>query len=160
MKSIVVAYDLQRGIGAKNDLLWLRDLPSDLAHFKDITMGGAIIMGRKTYESIGRPLPGRRNIVVSRQQLELPGVDVVDSLEAAYELTEADDVFIIGGGQVYFQAVDQADRIYATEVYEEFPQADIFFPELSADWKEVSRESHKADGKNLYDFDFVVYERA
>ena len=159
MKTIVVAYDQHRGIGADNDLLWQRDLPDDLAHFKQVTAGGSLIMGRKTYDSIGRALPGRQNIVVSHQPLEIAGVTAVGSLDDAYAVATG-EIFIIGGGMVYAQALPHADRIYGTEVHANFPQASVFFPELGNEWHEVSRESHKADHRNKYDFDFVVYERS
>lgn len=161
MKSILVAYDKNYGIGAANDLLWLRDLPADLKHFRDLTMGNAIIMGRKTYDSIGRALPGRQNIVVSREVAQIGGVTVVSRLEDAYAAVEpGKEAFVIGGGQIYRLAFDTVDRIYATEVQAEFPQADVFFPAFdAAEWAEVSREHHDADGQNKYPFDFVVYDR-
>ena len=161
MKTIVVAYDKNYAIGANNDLLWQRDLPADLRHFKDITTGGAIIMGHKTYESIGRPLPNRQNIVISRQNRLIDGVLVVDSLEAAYENIEAGrEAYIIGGGQIYLLALDTADCIMATEVDAVFTQASVFFPAVDKiKWREVSRESHVKDDRNLYDYDFVIYER-
>lgn len=162
MKTILVAYDKKYGIGAANDLLWQRDLPADLKHFKDTTMGGAIIMGRKTYDSIGRPLPGRQNIVVSRDvNTIINGVAVVNGLDAAYSIVEPGrEVFIMGGGQVYEQALADADRIMATELQATFDQADVFFPPIDpAVWHEESREHHLADDKNRYDFDFVTYVR-
>lgn len=161
MKNIIVAYDKQRGIGANNDLLWQRDLPADLKHFKELTKGSAIIMGRKTYESIGRPLPGRQNIVISRGVLAIDGVAVVGSLEEAYEVSEAaKEQFVIGGGQIYALAVDTIDRIYATEVDALFSQASVFSPSLDMTvWREVSREHHAKDEHNKYDFDFVEYTR-
>jgi dihydrofolate reductase len=160
MKSIVVAYDRNYGVGAENDLLWLRDLPADLKHFKDLTTGNAVIMGRKTYDSIGRPLPDRQNIVVSRQPLEIEGVTVVDSLQAAFDAVEdGKDAMVIGGGQIYGLALADVDRIYATEVQETF-KADIFFPAIDRGvWREISREHHAADERNKYDFDYVIYDR-
>lgn len=162
MKSIVVAYDKNYGIGAANDLLWLRDLPADLRHFKQTTMGGAIIMGRKTFDSIGIPLPGRQNIVISRSTMIIEGATTVTSLDDAYAVVEPGrEAYIIGGGQIYETALATADRIVATEVDAEFPQATVFFPALDrAIWHEVSREHHDADERNKYPFDFVVYERA
>lgn len=162
MKSIIVAYDKKRGIGAENDLLWQRSLPADLRHFKETTLGGAIIMGRKTFDSIGRVLPGRQNIVVSRNpDLQIAGARVVASLKAAYSAVEVGrEAFIIGGAQIYTQAMDSVDQIYATEVDAEFSQADTFFPAIDTTvWSEVSREHHAADEKNKYDYDFVVYRR-
>ncbi len=158
MKSILVAYDKNNGIGADNDLLWGRDLPADLAHFKTLTMGKSIVMGRKTFESIGRALPGRQNIVVSRSGYAAPeGVLVVPSLEAAYDAAD-NDVAIIGGGQIYEHALKDIDIIYATEVDAEFPQATVFFPEISQEiWLETSRERHEADERNKYAYEFVTY---
>ncbi|HET8709604.1 MAG TPA: dihydrofolate reductase [Candidatus Saccharimonadales bacterium] len=158
MKSIVVAYDLQRGIGANNDLLWQRDLPADLKHFRDMTMGKTIIMGRKTFESIGRALPGRQNIVVTHGSIAAPEIQVAHSLTDAYDLTER-DICIIGGGTMYEQALDSVDTVHATEVKATFPAATVFFPELDPEWQEVSRENHQADDKNRYDYDFVTFKR-
>lgn len=159
MKSIVVAYDSNYGIGASNDLLWKRDLSADLAHFKRLTMGGSLIMGRNTFESIGRALPGRENIVVThRPPLEVVDIIVADSLTKAYEMAH-NNQFIIGGGQIYEQSLPDVDVIYATEVHALFPQAEIFFPKLGINWNETSREVHSADNRNKYDYDFVVYTR-
>lgn len=161
MKSILVAYDKNLGIGAKNDLLWQRDLPADLRRFKELTTDNAIIMGRKTYESIGRPLPNRQNIVISRSPDMIEGVLVVDSLHAAYEAVEpGKETFVIGGGQIYSLALDTVDRIYATEVDALFDEADIFFPLIDDDvWKETNRTHHESDERNLYNYDFVIYDR-
>lgn len=160
MKSIIVAYDKKRGIGADNDLLWIRDLPADLKHFKDITTGSAIIMGRRTYESIGRPLPGRQNIVISHSMEPSVGIDVAYTLHEAYEAAKTDDVYVIGGGQIYSLAINNVERIIATEVQEEFDAAQVFFPMIDpVTWKEISREHHLKDTANKYDYDFVVYER-
>ncbi|MFZ1361218.1 MAG: dihydrofolate reductase [Candidatus Saccharimonadales bacterium] len=160
MRAIVVAYDRKNGIGADNDLLWGRDLPADLAHFKQLTMGKTIVMGRKTFESIGRALPGRQNIVVSRTMSDAPeGVQVVPTLEAAY-VAATSDVMVIGGGQIYAQAMDDMDEIYATEVDADFPVATVFFPEVNCqDWQEVSRDHREADERNRYSYDFVAYSR-
>lgn len=158
MKSIVVAYDSHRGIGASNDLLWQRDLPADLAHFKKLTMGGSLIMGRNTFESIGLALPGRENIVVTHRPLDVVDVIAVNSLAAAYEKAHGNQ-FIIGGGQIYSQSLPDVDVVYATEVHETFPRAEVFFPELSGEWREVAREAHLADDRNKYAYDFVTYKR-
>lgn len=161
MKAIVVAMDKNRGIGAENDLLWLRDLPADLAHFKKLTVGKSVIMGRKTFESIGRPLPDRQNIVVSRSgPIGVKGVLTAHSLEAAYALAQY-DVRVIGGGQIFASTVDDMDVLYVTEVNAEFPQATVFFPEIDKEiWRETSREHHESDGQNKYAFDFVRYDRS
>lgn len=158
MKAIVVAYDQNRGIGAENELLWLRDLPADLRHFKELTTGHSIIMGRRTFESIGRPLPNRHNIVVSRSLKSGDGYDVARSLNEAYELAVG-DALIIGGGQIYDEALADSDIVYATEVAASFDAATVFFPELPQDFQEVSREHHKADDANKYAYDFVTYQR-
>jgi dihydrofolate reductase len=161
MRTIIVAYDKNRGIGANNDLLWQRDLPADLQHFKDITTGNTIIMGMNTYKSIGRPLPNRQNIVISRQADHIDGVELADCLQSAYDLADSDkEVFVIGGGQVYAQAIDTIDRIIATEVDAVFDQATVFFPKIDmSNWHEITREKYSADERNLYNYDFVVYER-
>jgi len=162
MKTILVAYDKKRGIGAANDLLWQRDLPADMKHFKETTMGGAIIMGRKTFESIGRTLPGRQNIIISRDMNTIvDGAAVASGLETAYSMVEPHrEVFVIGGGQIYQLAMDSVDKIIATEVDARFDQADVFFPKIDTKvWHEKSREHHTADDKNRYDYDFVTYVR-
>jgi len=161
MKKIIVAYDKKFGIGADNDLLWQRNLPSDLQHFKELTGGHAIIMGRNTFESIRRPLPDRQNIVISRSGVSFDGVQVVDSLDEAFNIVDSGkDAFVIGGGQIYKLAFDTVDQIIATEVDAEFKNATVFFPVINRTlWREVSREKHLADDRNLYNYDFVVYER-
>lgn len=159
MKSIVVAYDKKRGIGAANDLLWIRDLPADLRHFKDVTTGHSIIMGRKTYESLGRPLPNRQNIVVSRGLEPVDGFNVVRSLDEAYQVATDKEVFVIGGGQIYQLAIDAVDQLLVTEVDQTFA-AEVFFPEIDLNvWQEVSREHHDKDDVNKYNYDFVTYLR-
>lgn len=160
MINIVVAYDKNRGIGANNDLLWQRDLPADLAHFKKLTTGKTVIMGRKTFESIGRPLPNRQNIVVSRRgAIGVKGTLTAASLQTAYDLAQFDS-YVIGGGEVYRQALDVVDALYVTEVWASFPSATVFFPEIDASvWKETSRQHYDMDNANKYAFDFVTYER-
>lgn len=161
MTNILVAYDQQRAIGAHNDLPWGRSLPGDLALFKRLTLGTSVVMGRKTFESIGRPLPGRENIIISRNpHLDTDGVICVTSLTAAISAA-TQDVFVIGGGQIYREALPVTDTVYATEVQTTFPEADTFFPDLPGnEWTEVSRapqvDTHPGD---LYDYDFVRYER-
>lgn len=162
MKSIVVAYDKNYGIGAKNDLLWHRDLPSDLKHFREVTTGGAIIMGRNTFDSIGRALPNRQNIVVTRGMHEpVDGVEFVDSLDAAYNAVESGrETYVIGGGQIYALAMNTIDKMIATEVDAVFDNADIFFPAIDKTvWQEKDRVHHEADERNRYNYDFVTYVR-
>lgn len=160
MKSIIVAYDRKMGIGAENDLLWQRHLPADLKHFKELTTGHPIIMGRKTFESIGRPLPNRQNIVISRSMNPVEGIEVARSLDEAYVLANDPQVFIIGGAQIYDEAMKSADTILATEVDATFDTATVFFPQIPIEeWKETARDHHEADEFNKYAFDFVTYAR-
>lgn len=157
MKNIVVAYDTRRGIGKDNDMPWRGHIPSDMRHFVDLTRGHTVLMGRKTFESIGRPLPKRRNIVLSRTALAITGVEVARSLEEALALS-SEEVYIIGGQQVYTQALPFADRVYATEIDATF-DADAHFPPLNqSDWTESSRDSVRAE-TDMYSMDFVTYER-
>ena len=155
--TLVVAIDAQRGIGIGNKLPW--HLPEDLAHFKRVTLGQPIIMGRKTFDSIGRPLPGRRNIVVTRNAgWSHAGVDAVTSLEAALELVKDEAASIIGGAQVFAASMDVADRMIVTEIAHSF-DCDTFFPPIDrAVWIETAREVHHSDA-NGYDYAFVTYER-
>lgn len=160
MKTIVVAYDKNYGIGANNDLLWQRDLPADLKHFKDLTSGHTIIMGRHTYNSIGRPLPNRQNIVVSHSMQPLADVEVADSIQKAYAMANGPEIYIIGGAQIYKESLDSVDEIEATEVDALFENATVFFPKIDTEkWQEVSREHHDADDTNKYAYDFVRYVR-
>lgn len=159
MKSIIVAVDKNLGIGANDDLLWMRDLPDDLAYFKRMTTGTSVVMGRNTFDSMGRPLPNRENIVVSRRPVGIPGVLTAASLESAYQLARY-PIFVMGGGQIYAAAMNDMHRLYVTEVNAEFPQATVFFPAIDKNvWVESSREHHSADERNKYDFDFVIYDR-
>lgn len=159
MISIIVATAENGVIGKDNQLLW--KLSADLKQFRILTTGHSVIMGRKTFESIGRPLPNRTNIVISRQKdLILPeGVLKADSLEAAIEIAKNhagnEEIFIIGGGKVYEQALKITDKVYLTEVKASI-EGDAFFPAFHAnEWKEITRISHPKDEKNEYDFDFV-----
>lgn len=162
-KAIIVAYGTDRAIGLNGDLPWKRDLPADLARFKRLTTGGDVIMGRKTFESIGsRPLPDRENIVISSRPTGVKGVLTAVNFSSALALCRY-DTFVIGGARIYEEALNSPEitTIYATEVQAKFPEADTFFPELHPDdWQEVARERYPADDKNAYDFDFVEYRRA
>jgi dihydrofolate reductase len=155
--TLVVAIDAQRGIGIDNKLPW--HLPEDLAHFKRVTLGQPIIMGRKTFDSIGRPLPGRRNIVVTRNgDWGHAGVEAVTSLEAAIALVGEEPASIIGGAQIFGQAIGIAERMIVTEIAHSFA-CDTFFPPLDpAVWLETARDTHHSDA-NGYDYAFVTYER-
>lgn len=157
--TIVVAVSANNAIGKDNQLLW--HLPADLKHFKNITSGHTIVMGRKTYDSIGKPLPNRRNIVITRQTgLQLAGIEVVNSLEEAMNLCkDKEQVFIIGGAEIYRQALSICDKIELTRVHQEF-EADAFFPELDNEtWKEVWRKDHLPDEKNKFAYTFSTLER-
>lgn len=160
MKTIVVAIDKSHAIGANNDLPWGRTLKDDMANFKRLTTGGTVIMGRKTFESIGnKPLPNRENIVVSRTPTGIKGVLTALSLPAAYALAR-NDVYIIGGGQIYEQTIGEVDRLVVTHVDVDFPDADVFFPQIDSKiWSEASRIHYNADDRNKYSFDIVTYER-
>lgn len=157
MITLVVAMDAQRGIGVDNKLPW--HLPEDLAHFKRVTLGHPIIMGRKTFDSIGRPLPKRRNIVVTRNaQWAHEGVDAVTSLQEAVALVGDEPASIIGGAQVFGEAMALADRMIVTEIAHTFT-CDTFFPPIDkAVWRETARERHHSEA-NGFDYDFVTYER-
>lgn len=161
MKSIIVAYSKNHVIGLGGDIPWMGKLPADLKHFKELTSGHAVIMGRKTFESIGRPLPNRHNIVISSQDITIDGVDVVDSLSAGYAAAKSDThVFIIGGGSVYTQALrdTEVDLIYVTEIDEMF-EGDTFFPELGDEWREIERSKHLKKENNQFDYSFVTLTR-
>lgn len=158
--SLIVALDLKNGIGKDNKLLW--HLPADLRYFKRTTSGHTVIMGRKTYESIGRALPERRNLVVSRQEdFVAPGCEVFNDLfDAIRACKNESEVFVIGGADIYRQALQVADCLYLTRVRAEF-SADTFFPELKpGQWKLITLENHKADEKNPYDYSFSKYVRS
>ena len=163
--SMIVAMAQNRVIGRNNSLPWY--LPNDLKYFKQVTMGKPILMGRKTFESIGKPLPGRTNIVMTRNQnWSAEGVKVVSSLDAAVALAQAiaeidgqDELMIIGGDQIYQSALSSVDRIYLTEVHAEV-EGDAYFPVFDRDgWDIVVCKDSVAEGANPYDYSFVVLDR-
>lgn len=163
--SLIVAMARNRVIGINNKLPWY--LPNDLKYFKRVTMGKPILMGRKTFESIGKPLPGRLNIVMTRDtSWQAEGVKVTHSLDAAIALAQAqceiqggDELMIIGGDEIYRQSLPRADRLYLTQVHAEV-HGDAYFPEINwDDWEERAREDFSAEGPNPYDYSFVVLER-
>lgn len=158
--TIIAAVGNQNVLGKDNKLLW--HLPNDLKHFKKLTTGHDIIMGRKTYESIGKPLPNRTNIIITRNKdYEVPyGCLVVSNLEEALDAARKDESpFIIGGAQIYNLAMPVVNKIELTQVHYDF-EADVFFPEIDSNmFQEISREIHKADEKNKYDYSFVTYVR-
>lgn len=155
--SIIVAMALNRVIGVDNKLPW--HIPGDLKYFKGLTMGHHIIMGRKTYESIGRPLPGRTTVIVSRDPgYAQDGCLIAHSLDEAIQLAEGDDqVFFVGGGSLYEQALPRVGRLYITEIQADY-DGDAHFPEFDrAIWREVSRDRRRSE--DGLEFDYVVYER-
>ena len=157
--SIVAALARNRAIGRDNRMPWR--LPEDLKRFKRLTLGHAVIMGRKTFESIGSPLPGRDNIVITRSpDWFRSGCLAVRSLEAALTaIGTARDAFVIGGAQIYALAMPLAQRLYMTEIARDF-EGDAFFPEFDrSQWHEVSREKRTAGDLDVFDYAFVVYER-
>ncbi len=165
--SLVVAYGLDFSIGLRGDLPWR--LPADLAYFRRLTTGHTVLMGRKTFDSIGKPLPNRRNIVLSRQAPMLDYIDgtkdliQTDSLPAVLAFLRAvrcAELFVIGGAEIYALLLPHATRVYATLVRANFPAADTFFPPLdAAQWRCASAEFRPQDEKNAYDMEFQVWER-
>lgn len=160
MIRLIVAKSDNNVIGRNNQLIWR--LSNDLKHFKEITTGHPIIMGRKTFESIGRILPNRTNIIITRNRnYSIENAKVAHSLNEALELAKEIDenIFILGGGKIYEQAIDFADILEVTEVHENF-EGDTYFPEIDLNvWKEISRIKHHKDEKNEFDYSFVRYER-
>lgn len=155
--SLIVAMDEHRGIGYENALLCY--LPADLKHFKSLTLGKPIIMGYRTFLSIGKPLPGRLNIVLSHQARHIEGVSIAHSLADALALSaDVEEVMIIGGEQVFQASIPLATRIYITQIHHGF-QADVFFPELSlSNWRRHVLGEYPADEKNPYAMTFYVFE--
>lgn len=158
MISIIVAIARNYTIGSANSMPW--HLPEDFRHFKQVTMGKAVIMGRKTYESIGRPLPGRRNIVITRNaDLRIEGCEMATSLDEAIALCDpTEENFIIGGGEIYRQAMPIADKLYITHIDAEF-EGDTRFPNIGPEWREISREEYPCGEKFPHPFAFVDYVR-
>ena len=161
MITIIAAIGANNELGKDNDLIW--HLPADLIRFKKVTTGHAIIMGRNTFESIGKPLPNRRSIIITRNtSYKKEGCDVVHSLEDAIKLIkDQDNAFIIGGAQIYHEAIEKnlVDQLDITEVHQDF-NADVYFPFIDkATWEEVSRASFTPDEKNRYNYSFLSYKK-
>lgn len=159
MISLIVAIADNRVIGKDNQLIW--HSPADLKRFKQLTMGHHMVMGRKTFDSIGKALPGRTSVVITRQQdWKKENVITADSLQTALNLCGNDsEIFIIGGAQIFASALPLADKIYLTHIHHTF-DGDVFFPELKEDhWEITFNELHKADEKNPFDYSFINYER-
>lgn len=161
--SMIVAAAEDNAIGKNNEMLW--HLPDDFKFFKATTIGHPIIMGRKTMEALGKPLKNRTHLVISRNEsLTIDGVTVLHSLEEAVQKAEElddEEVFVIGGGQIYKQALPLADRVYLTRVHARFPDADAHFPELDpTEWKLTETQEHEADDRHKYAMTFQVFDRA
>lgn len=168
--SLIAAIGKKNELGLGNTLLW--HLPADMKHFRETTSGHPVIMGRKTFESIGRPLPNRQNIIITRDtSYTAKGVFVVHSLDEALQLVareqgskfeevdEEVETFVIGGGQIYTEALSRADKLYMTHVDATF-EADTYFPEVDfKEWIEVSSELHSTDAEHSFPYRFVVYKR-
>ncbi|HDC4321493.1 type 3 dihydrofolate reductase [Aeromonas hydrophila] len=161
MISMIAAMAHDRVIGLDNQMPW--HLPADLAHFKRVTLGKPVLMGRKTFESIGRPLPGRRNLVISRNpDYRADGVEVIDSVDAALALLAGSDVaelMVIGGGHLYGQLLPRADRLYLTRI-DLAVEGDTRFPAFDeGDWLCIEREPHQPDEKNPHSYCFETWQR-
>jgi dihydrofolate reductase len=158
MLNLIVATANNNVIGLGGKMPW--HLPAELAYFKQVTMGHPIIMGRKTFESIGRPLPGRRNIVVSANLgWRHDGVEVAASVSAALALADGQSAFVIGGATLYTAALPIADRVYLTSIHANVDGDTFFPPLLETEWRETSRQPRRKDDKNAYDVDFIVFDR-
>ncbi len=158
MISIIWAMGKNNALGCKNRMPWY--LPADFAYFKKVTLGKPVIMGRKTYESIGKPLPGRKNIIITRDMDFRPeGCIAVNSIDGAKAYAAEGEAFIIGGAEIYRAFLPLAHKLYITEIDQAF-EADTYFPEINySQWKLVSSRQGPRDEKNPYDYKFLVYER-
>jgi len=161
MISLIAAIGKNNELGKKNALLW--DMPEDMKYFRDTTRGHTVIMGQKTYESMGKPLPNRRNIVLTQDDaFYAEGIEISNSLEDTLNSFKDGDeeVFVMGGGQIYKQSIEKADRLYITHIDMEDKEADTYFPEIiPIVWNEISHKEHKADAQNAFHYTFSVYEK-
>ncbi|STY30945.1 dihydrofolate reductase [Legionella wadsworthii] len=159
MISLIAAIDENDGLGINNQLLC--HLPADLQHFKSITMGKPIIMGRKTFTSIGKPLPGRINIVLSHQVDSIEGVIIFNSLNKAIDtMSEFPEIMIIGGAAIFAEGINRADRLYITRIHHQF-EADVYFPKIDESvWHCREKQFTAQDDKNKFDMTFYLYERS
>ncbi len=158
--SLIAAMDQHHVIGIQNRLPW--HLPADLKHFKKLTMGKPIVMGRTTFESIGKPLPDRRNIIITRNaEFRAPGCDIVHSIEQALALTQQEpESMIIGGASLYAQTLALAQRLHLTLVHTTLTEGDAFFPSFDwNDWVIVEREDHEADERNEFNYSFLTFDK-
>jgi dihydrofolate reductase len=158
MITIIAAAGENNSLGKDNDLVW--HLPDDFKRFKELTSGNYILMGRKTFETFPKPLPNRKHLIITRQDnYSVPeNCFVFDAIQSAIDFTDNQDIWIIGGGEIYKQSMEIADRIELTRVHSEF-EADTFFPEIGEEWKLVSEEYHPTDDKHKYDFTYLTYDR-
>jgi len=158
MITIIAAAGENNSLGKDNDLVW--HLPDDFKRFKELTSGNYILMGRKTFETFPKPLPNRKHLIITRQEeYSVPeNCFVFDTIQKAIDFTDNQDIWIIGGGEIYKQSMEIADRIELTRVHSEF-EADTFFPEIGEEWKLVSEEYHPADDRHKYDFTYLTYDR-
>lgn len=157
--SLVAAAAENNIIGKENALPWR--LPADLKFFKNLTMGHTMIMGRKTFQSVGKPLPGRKTIIITRDRsFAAEGCIVLGSLSEAFEYCKnEEEIFVVGGAEIYHQSLPLSDKIYLTRVHGIFA-GDTYFPEIPPnEWKELSREEFRADEKNIYPYSFIQYTR-
>jgi len=160
--SSIVAISNNNAIGVDNDLPW--HMPADLKFFKETTLGHYVLMGRKSFDSVGRPLPGRTNIVVTRNKnFNNTGVIVAHSIPEGILIAQEagqEELFILGGSNIYFQTMNLWDKLYVTKIDTEIPNATAFFPEIKEEeWSLTSEIAHKADEKNAFDYRFCLYER-
>ena len=160
--SMIVAAGEDNAIGKGKDMLW--HLPDDFKYFKQTTQGHPVIMGRKTFESLGKPLPHRTNIVITADKnYAAAGITICHSIDEAIALAKTinlTEIFIIGGGTIYSLGLPLSDKIYLTRVHATFPEADVFFPVLDkSKWKQTQSNYHSKDGRHKYDFHFEVYEQ-
>ncbi|MEK4249955.1 dihydrofolate reductase [Paenibacillus sp. FSL W7-1287] len=157
--SLIAAMSRERAIGANNQMLW--HLPKELAHFKRTTLNKTVVMGRKTYESLGRPLPNRRNVILTRQQdLHIEGCEIVHTIEEALQKYGDEELMITGGGEIYELFLPIADRLYLTKVEVDIAHADAYFPEFDEqEFTLTSSEFVESDEKNKYSFTICVYDR-
>ena len=159
MITIIAAAGENNSLGKDNDLVW--HLPDDFKRFKELTSGNHILMGRKTFETFPKPLPNRKHLIITRQEeYSVPeNCFVFDSIQSAFDKVLSDnDIWIIGGGEIYKQSMGIADRIELTRVHSDF-EADTFFPEIGEEWELVSEEYHPSDERHKYDFTYLTYDR-
>jgi len=158
MITIIAAAGENNSLGKDNDLVW--HLPDDFKRFKELTSGNYILMGRKTFETFPKPLPNRNHLIITRQDnYSVPeNCFVFDTIQSAIDFTDNQDIWIIGGGEIYKQSMEIADRIELTRVHSDF-EADTFFPEIGEEWELVSEEYHPVDERHKYDFTYLTYDR-